>query len=1637
MIKVSKKDKIIGTIRRATIGESKAKGDSKDESKKATADSEPESITVGKEEKVTVASKDGKADEVTVASKDGETDEVTVASKDGETDEVTVASKDGKADEVTVASKDGETDEVTVVSKDGKADEVTVASKDGETDEVTVASKDGETDEVTVASKDGKADEVTVASKDGKHDEVTIAIKDGETDEVTVASKDGKTDEVTVASNDCKADEAMMARKDGKTDEVTVASKDGKTDEVTVASKDGKTDEVTVASKDGKADKVTMTSKDGKADEVTKANKDGERDVVTNANEIKSPYRMLCEKIYSTVDITASLSAVNDHNCHPPLVYACMQGNMPVVKLLLQHGADVCTLSDETPLTAACKHGHTEIVDILLRNTPRSNISQRNMYGMTPLQVAVKYHHGVIAKSLINIYGADSNDCKALDTQFIEVMMKVHRRLLMSFSIVKERAVWESVMDSVPGEKPFTWWRTFTSLMRTEEAGMPPIVMAFKSKQFDLVKFFVEQKVQCQPLFKAAALQDICQIACAPILLEFLAQADKTHMAIQAALDVVIKSGSTNILGILLSKLHVDARALVMALTQSCEVGSQDMVNLLIQHEPKLVKSIQHSLHETCRHPLCIAITNSDVGLTVMLHKSGAQLFNDVSTEEKPTYYTLCEGSLRQMCSRQDEFSDVLPLLLPKYISHFSLSDGLLAACTAACARAARLFLDRSADVDCCDEGLTPLHATIQAQSSEIVSLLLAAGADVNKADSKHKTPLYVATDQEHCEIATKLIDAGADTNPEACSPLLTACQHNYLDIIELLLENKANPNQTFSEGHILQITHKAEHFEAVRLLLEYGADASILHTLGLKTSCELGYTQVAKYIVHDMLDQSIKAACQNGFLNTVFEVIMSINNEEGHGLHLVHTLQQNVAVTVETSTQRKIDTLRDDTSLWQCLRKRDIAKMRDLFKEDHDVNSVNAAGRSLLQECIQQGITHVIPDLCSAPKKIHIDHKDSAGRTALFYSLTCPYVYTKQGNLISVFEYLVSQGADVKVRDHFGRSILHEWQPVSDGTKCGPSLDTLVTHIDINSVDYKGQTALHLAVLNNNITKVRQLLKHGADMEAHDINGITPLLQAERNHNMFNILHENHPSQKLKVSDLLDTDNNRQCVHMLKGKSKQHRLVSKLKEVFHERSRYTQTENFLKNYAGRVYHTMQQSIHDEMLTFKDTVIQMLTKINAVVSEEEPVLSFKPRMSGSCAEGTKVIAMDEADMLCVFDHDSWQHVTLSPVMNDSSVQANPSFAQITSHSTEHQHLLNGRVLSKQKLLQRLYSLIRKALPTVLKTIDSLYMIDVKNSVANDHSLACLSMVWHGKELPWQEFTVDVVPAIPVTQQQLPDVTRQAMSHTHIVQDLFVVPKTGTFDQSQNDAVFRLSFSSTERDLFLAMPAALKQGYMLTKVLVRDCVTIDNIYPGVCSYNLKTATFECFQAEVPNWADMVIWARKGDHVDETPAEAQTVVKHAQQILAKLENDFAEKHQSSFFFQGCDLMVHSIDKHDYRQVLYVKYCRALLSDTCDAAWTNMAEYVAEQLLLSENMHQNCFLKETETLLDMGLTLHKNIILGTMIKVGQVGGVRMLLERGASVFDVDGYGTTALQLARSQPSQDVCSFLEENTKGTVKFQ
>jgi ankyrin repeat protein len=61
----------------------------------------------------------------------------------------------------------------------------------------------------------------------------------------------------------------------------------------------------------------------------------------------------------------------------------------------------------------------------------------------------------------------------------------------------------------------------------------------------------------------------------------------------------------------------------------------------------------------------------------------------------------------------------------------------------------------------------TPLHIAISQRDNTIVSLLIAAGADVNAIDGYQKTPLQLAIDINNLEAVKLLRDSGAFSNPK------------------------------------------------------------------------------------------------------------------------------------------------------------------------------------------------------------------------------------------------------------------------------------------------------------------------------------------------------------------------------------------------------------------------------------------------------------------------------------------------------------------------------------------------------------------------------------------------------------------------------------------------------------------------------------------------------------------------------------------------------------------------------------------------------------------------------------------------------------------------------------------------------
>jgi ankyrin repeat protein len=140
-----------------------------------------------------------------------------------------------------------------------------------------------------------------------------------------------------------------------------------------------------------------------------------------------------------------------------------------------------------------------------------------------------------------------------------------------------------------------------------------------------------------------------------------------------------------------------------------------------------------------------------------------------------------------------------------------------------------QLLLDRGAQINPPEKsGHTPLDVAINAGQTEVVSLLLARGADPN-ADTRgfggSLSPLAFAATYNHLEILRLLLDHGARINSES---LWQALHYNQPKVASLLLDRGADPNLSDDRGGIpLLYVAESGSLDLARLLLDHRADVN------------------------------------------------------------------------------------------------------------------------------------------------------------------------------------------------------------------------------------------------------------------------------------------------------------------------------------------------------------------------------------------------------------------------------------------------------------------------------------------------------------------------------------------------------------------------------------------------------------------------------------------------------------------------------------------------------------------------------------------------------------------------------------------------------------------------------------------
>jgi len=132
------------------------------------------------------------------------------------------------------------------------------------------------------------------------------------------------------------------------------------------------------------------------------------------------------------------------------------------------------------------------------------------------------------------------------------------------------------------------------------------------------------------------------------------------------------------------------------------------------------------------------------------------------------------------------------------------------------------------------EQGITPLMIATESEKIEMMSLLIEARANINQRKVLYGySALHISIDQGLIHAFTLLIEAKADVNQRTrgyegdMTPLFVAAEKGRAEMVELLIESKVNPFQTFTNKdkrgrYSLEMASQHMRLDIVEILKAY-----------------------------------------------------------------------------------------------------------------------------------------------------------------------------------------------------------------------------------------------------------------------------------------------------------------------------------------------------------------------------------------------------------------------------------------------------------------------------------------------------------------------------------------------------------------------------------------------------------------------------------------------------------------------------------------------------------------------------------------------------------------------------------------------------------------------------------------------
>ncbi|XP_052072896.1 ankyrin-3-like [Mytilus californianus] len=347
-------------------------------------------------------------------------------------------------------------------------------------------------------------------------------------------------------------------------------------------------------------------------------------------------------------------------------------------------------------------------------------------------------------------------------------------------------------------------------------------------------------------------------------------------------------------------------------------------------------------------------------------------------------------------------------------------------------------------------------------------------------------------------------------TNVDQCrddgaSPLYIACQEGHIEVVQMLMNNKANINKCTDKGASpLFIACEKRRPKVVQMLINNNADINKCTDKGVSPlciACQEGHTEVVQMLINNTADinkctdkgtSHLFIACQEGHIEVVQMLIKNKANinkctyKGASPLFIACEKRRPKVVQMLINNNADINKYTDKGVSPLCITCQEghIEVVQMLINNNADINKCTDKGVSPLCIACQEGHTEVVQVLIN--NKADIDKCTDKGVSPL--CIAC------QEGHIEVVQMLINNNANINKCTYKGASPLF----IACEKRRPKAVQMLINNnADINKCTDKGVSPLCIACQEGHTEVVQMLINNKAEINKCTDKGASPVLIA------------------------------------------------------------------------------------------------------------------------------------------------------------------------------------------------------------------------------------------------------------------------------------------------------------------------------------------------------------------------------------------------------------------------------------------------------------------------------------------------------------------------------------------------------------